>query len=908
MIPPARVVARDGTVRTSAGHLLRGVPVWVYRYGKEQGATAHFDDPAFYRRLERYGLNAIRIVCFDVWQQANGYIHYDVLDPVEMGLLAAAIDTVVELAAAHGLYAMIDYHSQGSCDPLRLHAFWRCIAPRYAQRTHVFYELANEPVSWFPRDYTPDAIRLQEQTYALVRAAAPNTHIVLFSFPNTTGEPGDPSMADVVATASSIDWSNASVGFHPYKTDHSSQAIRALMARFPVLNTEMNIVVPAASRHHAQPMDGHEWGFQTMESLGVSWFAWDTETPAKFEEHFVNGILKDADRKQYQWWSGSTAPAPTAIELLRGAFPFRACAGVMRFSWLHAAACVGLHFLAALTDAVMLAALLPFAQGMMQGNFRFLTGVPVLSLVAGLPPGPQPFLLFALGILLLGIAKNAFLFGSNLLLARGYTRYSAHLSSWAIGRFLRFGKGYHDRHGGARIGTVIDHHNDVLGLWQSALRLLATGLMLAAYLAVMLLLSPRLTLVVLVLAPALQLSFRWAKARTSVAAAKAKQWNQDSGILAADIYRSLPLYRAFGREDSAQQSFASVIDARNRATTAIWIPQELLRRFQDCAILLALLSLLSVSLLGNPDHARNMPVLIVFFYVARVALPQITQMHDVALSFLQHIPGALDFASLFGDSDKFILPEGTLEMPDTIARIEIRNLTFAYPAGGACLRDVSFTVHRGQLTALTGPSGAGKSTLLHLLPRFYDAPPGAILFDGVDIRQFSLASLRRRISVVSQDTILLRGSVRHNLSFGMEQPASDEDLWQALRGVGLEPFVRALPQGLNAPLGDGAADLSGGQRQRISIARALLKRAPILLLDEPSSAVDAIAEEQILETLAESIPHSIVIAVTHRQATVERAAYAVVCNEGLVVEQGAPAALTTPGSLFSRMFPPSKVS
>jgi ABC-type multidrug transport system fused ATPase/permease subunit len=906
MIPPARVVARDGTVRTSAGHLLRGVPVWVYRYGKQRGTTAHFDDPAFYRRLGKYGLNAIRIVCFDVWQQANGYIHYDVLDPAEMDALAAGIDAVVELAGAHGLYAMIDYHSEGSCDPVRLHAFWRCIAPRYAESTHVFYELANEPVSWFPRDYTPAAVRLQEQTYALVRACAPDSHLVLFSFPNTTGEPGDPSMADVVATASGIDWSNASVGFHPYKTGHSSEPIRALMARFPVLNTEMNIAAPAGSRYHAEPMDGHEWGFQTMESLGVSWFAWDTETPTKFQEHFVNGILNDATRKQYRWPSDS--PAPTAIDLLRRTFPFRACAAVMRFTWRHAAACVGLHFLAALTDAVMLAALLPFAQGMMQGNFRFLAGVPVLSLFAGLPSGAQPFLLFAFGILLLGIAKNAFLFGANLLLARGYTRYSAHLCSWAIGRFLTFGKGYFDRHGAARLAHVIDHHNDVLGLWQSALRLLATGLMLAAYLAVMLLLSPRLTLVVLVLAPALQLSFRWAKQRTSVAAAKAKQWNLDSGILAADIYRSLPLYRAFGREDSARQAFAAVIDGRNRATTALWIPQELLRRFQDCAILIALLSLLVFSLLGNPDHAQGMPVLIVFFYVARVALPQITQMHDVALAFLQHIPGALDFASLFGDSDKFILPAGTLEMPDTIARIEIRNLTFAYPAGGACLRDVSFTVHRGQLTALTGPSGAGKSTLLHLLPRFYDAPPGAILFDGIDIRLFSLASLRRRISLVSQDTILLRGSVRHNLSFGMEQSATDEELWQALRGVGLEPFVRALPHGLNAPLGDGAADLSGGQRQRISVARALLKRAPILLLDEPSSAVDAIAEEQILETLAESIPHSIIIAVTHRQATVERAAHAVVFNEGQVVEQGAPADLTTPGSLFFRMFPPSKLS
>jgi subfamily B ATP-binding cassette protein MsbA len=904
MTAPGRVQVRDGTVVTSSGDLLRGVPVWVYRFGTKTGRTAHFRRSAYYRRLRKLGVNAIRIVCFDAWQQANGYIHYDVLDPAELSALAAEIDVIVDLAGAHGLYAMIDYHTSGACDPIRLHAFWKAIASRYAFRPHVFYELANEPVAWFPRDYTSAALELQKSTYNLVRSLAPDTHLVLFTFPNLIGEPGDPSMADIVASVPGIDWTNASVGVHPYKTGHTSQPLLALRSRFPVLNTEMNAACPAGDPFHAEPMDGHEWGVQTMETLGISWFVWDTETPAKFESKFIAGLIADAAGKGYLWKPSPTGfQSPSALESFRAHFPFRACAAVMHFSWAHSAACAALYFLSALLDAAMLATLLPFAQGMAQGNFLFLQSLPVFNVLARSGPAAA-FLLLAVLILLLGVLKNASLFAANLLIARRYTTYSTHLSSWAIARFLHFGKGYFDQNGTARIGDAIDNHNHVLGLWTSALRLVASALMLAAYLGVLLLVSYRLTLALLLLAPILQIAFSWAKRRTAAAAENAKQWNRDAASSAANIYRTLPLYRAFGREAEAQKAFSSVIHNRNRATLAVWIPQELLRRFQDCAILLSLLALLAFALLLNPTHTLNMPVLLVFFYVARVALPQLTQIHDTALSAVQHVPGAMAFAALFSDSEKWIVPSGTREMPAAVQTIAVRNLTFAYPKSPIRLQDVSLTARRGELTALAGPSGAGKSTLLHLLPRFFDAPHGTIFFDDVDIRLFSLTSLRRGISLVSQDTLLLPASIRENLSFGMDRPSHDAELWDALRGVGLEPFVRSLPNGLDTRVGDGAADLSGGQRQRLSIARAICKRAPVLLLDEPSSAVDAIAEEQILDTLAALLPHSVTIVVTHRLATIERAHRVEVFNHGRIVERGTPTALLSAGGVFQRLFGP----
>jgi len=902
MTLPGRVQVRNGTVVTSAGELLRGVPVWVYRYGKQTGATAHFRQPAYYTRLRELGVNAIRVVCFDPWQQANGYIHYDVLNAHEMQLLAAEVDAIVNLAGDHGLYAMIDYHSSGQGDPVRLHAFWRAMAPRYATRPHVFYEMVNEPVEWFPRDYSPAALELQESTYSLIRSLAPDTHLVLFTFPNLIGEPGDPSIVEVVARVPGIDWTNASVGFHPYKTGYSSQPLVDLKSRYPVLNTEMNAAFAVGDGFRPEAMDGHAWGVQTMESIGISWFVWDTETPEKFASNFIAGVMADAAEKSYLWKPlTAVGPAPGPFASFRALFPFRACAGVMRFSWFHAISCTALNVVSALLDAAMLVTLLPFAQGMAQGDFHFLEGVPVLGAL-GAVSATNAFLLLALLILLLGVLKNAALFGANVLLSRGYTAYSTHLSSWALSRLLSFGKAYFDRNGTGRMGELIDHHHDVLSLWQGALRLVATGLMLAAYLGVLLLVSYRLTLAILLLAPILQAAFSWAKRRTAAAAEDAKRWNQEASATATNIYRSFPLYRAYGREAAAQTAYADVIENRNRATLAVWIPQELLRRFQDCAVLVALLALLAFALVLNPARTVDLPVLLVFFYVARVALPQLTQLHETALSTVQHFPGAMAFASLFSDTDKWIFPSGTLEMPAAIERITVRNLTFAYPDGRVRLHGVSFSARRGELTALAGPSGAGKSTLLHLLPRFYAAPSETIFFDDIDIRDISLASLRRGISLVSQDSLLLAASLRDNLTFGMDHPGTDAELWDALRGVGLEPFVRSLPRGLDTRVGDGAADMSGGQRQRVAIARAICKRAPIVLLDEPSSAIDAIAEEQILETLAAALPQSITIVVTHRLATMERAHHVEVFDEGRIVERGKPADLLTAGGVFQRLF------
>jgi ATP-binding cassette subfamily B protein/subfamily B ATP-binding cassette protein MsbA len=217
-------------------------------------------------------------------------------------------------------------------------------------------------------------------------------------------------------------------------------------------------------------------------------------------------------------------------------------------------------------------------------------------------------------------------------------------------------------------------------------------------------------------------------------------------------------------------------------------------------------------------------------------------------------------------------------------------VTFGYREGMPVLRELSFTARPGQLVALVGSSGAGKSTVVNLLLRFFDPWRGAVRIDGQDIRRFTVDSLRAQMNVVLQDTLLLRRSIRENIAFGKPE-ATPEEVVAAARAAQIHDFVARLPDGYDTPLDDRAANLSGGQRQRLALARALLRDAPILILDEPVSAVDAITEARLNETIAQVTKGRTAFIVAHRLATVRRADLILVIEEGSVVEQGTHAEL-----------------
>jgi ATP-binding cassette subfamily B protein/subfamily B ATP-binding cassette protein MsbA len=232
--------------------------------------------------------------------------------------------------------------------------------------------------------------------------------------------------------------------------------------------------------------------------------------------------------------------------------------------------------------------------------------------------------------------------------------------------------------------------------------------------------------------------------------------------------------------------------------------------------------------------------------------------------------------------------------------IAIDNVRFGYDPKTPVLHEVSLTIRAGASVALIGPSGGGKTTLLQLLPRFYDPDAGAVRIGGIDLREMQLADLRRHIAYVQQEAILLPTTVAENISYGRAE-ATRAEIEAAARAANAASFIERLPQGYDTIVGEGAARLSVGEKQRLNLARAFLKDAPIVLLDEPTSSLDVENEELVIQSLRELMRGRTTLIVAHRLATIRGVDRIFVLDAGRIVEQGAPEELLSGAGYYARM-------
>ena len=277
---------------------------------------------------------------------------------------------------------------------------------------------------------------------------------------------------------------------------------------------------------------------------------------------------------------------------------------------------------------------------------------------------------------------------------------------------------------------------------------------------------------------------------------------------------------------------------------------------------------------------------------------------------LQHLAGlnatfasiSVAAKSIFDTMDEAVEEDkGTVELKNVKGAIEFKDVHLTYPGTTReAIKGVTLSVQPGEHVALVGLSGSGKSSMVNLVPRFWSVTSGAVTVDGVNVEDCTLTSLRNHIAVVSQNVILFDTTIRENIAYGLSH-VLDEAIEKAVEAAALTDVIAALPQGLDTPVGEAGGLLSGGQKQRISIARALLKDAPILILDEATSALDSESENQIKEALETLMKGRTCLTVAHRLSTIDRADRIVVMKDGRIVEEGTPAELMAKDGAYAKM-------
>lgn len=261
---------------------------------------------------------------------------------------------------------------------------------------------------------------------------------------------------------------------------------------------------------------------------------------------------------------------------------------------------------------------------------------------------------------------------------------------------------------------------------------------------------------------------------------------------------------------------------------------------------------------------------------------------------LERIQAILNADTIIRDREDAVDP-GRLK-----GEVTFDHVAFGYHGEPPVLRDVCFTIKPGQVVGIVGPTGSGKSTVVSLIPRFYEPTGGSVRIDGTDIREFKLAALRQQVGFVLQETVLFRGTIRENIAYGRPD-ASEEEIIAAARLANADEFIRRMPNGYDSLVGERGDTLSGGQRQRIGIARAVIRNSPIMILDEPTAALDTESEKLVIEGLERLMKGRTVIMIAHRLSTIRNADKIIVLKDGVVAEEGTNDELVARGGIYAEL-------
>jgi len=364
---------------------------------------------------------------------------------------------------------------------------------------------------------------------------------------------------------------------------------------------------------------------------------------------------------------------------------------------------------------------------------------------------------------------------------------------------------------------------------------------------------------------------------------------------------SMRVVKAFGRQDLEQEELSEVSKATVEAALKARRVKALLSPIVTVTVSLCTAFVLwrSSSLILKGTMTAG--ALTVFLsYLSKFFKP-VQDLATMTNTIAQTAVGVERVRAIL-EADDVIEERGDAREPQPLkGEIKFENVAFAYNKDAPVLTDVNFQIQAGQMVGVVGPTGGGKSTIVSLIPRFYDPSAGKVSIDGVDIRDYKLHGLRNQIAYVLQETVLFRGTVAENIAYGRGSATRDE-IVKAAKLANAEEFIAKMPQGYDTMVGDRGDTLSGGQRQRIGIARALIRNNPILILDEPTAALDTESEQLVMEALERLMKGRTVITIAHRLSTIRNSDKIVVLKGGVVAEEGTHDELMAKSGVYAELY------
>lgn len=510
--------------------------------------------------------------------------------------------------------------------------------------------------------------------------------------------------------------------------------------------------------------------------------------------------------------------------------------------------------------------------------------------------------LAAIMVISIAIVGAAATYAATYLIETVGQRVGMDLRARAYHHLQQLSLGYFDTH---RIGPILSTITDDVDTIQdfasaSTLGIGTDLLTIVAMTVLMLWLQWDFTLIALAVAPLLLLLVSRIRKSVKMATHEVRQRQSDIVALAGEGLQSIRVVKAFDQESLEETRLAAAnqqaVDAALNARRVKSVVSPIV------AVVVAACTALvlwrgSALILSGAMTAGTLTVFISYlasFFKPVQDLAKLTNTIAMAAVGVERVSALLDARSDVVERPGAVAP-GRIE-----GAVSFENVGFGYDPGNPVLRDVSFDVRPGQLVGIVGHTGSGKSSLVSLIPRFYDPSVGTVRIDGVDVRDFELHALRSQIGYVLQDTVLFRGTVRDNIAFG-RTGATHGEIVAAAKLANAHDFISDMPQGYDSAVGERGATLSGGQRQRIGIARALIHDSRVLILDEPTAALDAQSEHVVMHALQHLMADRTVLTIAHRLSTIRDADKIVVLEEGRVVEQGTHQELLERNGTFAEL-------